>query len=109
MVNQLLIEILKEGFVNNGKDSKLSTKELTVSEASRLIEDIEANKLKAGGEPALIEEFADCSDEIDLHQTAVTAYHLVNGICPNCGASQEAWRSEFGDEPCCEYQKGRVK
>ncbi len=34
--------------------NKLSTKELTISEASRLIEDIEAGKLNSGGESALV-------------------------------------------------------
>ncbi len=33
---------------------KMSTKELTISEASRLIEDINAGKLNSGGESALV-------------------------------------------------------
>ncbi len=32
------------------------------------------------------------------------AYRPPN-ICPTCGADQEAWRVNFGDEPCCKGEK----
>lgn len=61
----------------------------------------------------IIQEYADCQDELDLHKTAVEVYEMaradLDGLCPVCGAHKANYREAMGRECSADHGIGSAR